>query len=348
MAKVGRETQRLVQSVEDALAHYSIDGDNVAVALEALHELLETEIVVLFSLTQRAGGSEDLMVAREASVGLEAVWRETFDRLLEGRGVSWGAYNAVRPEPDQRDVVLRSDEIATLTNGRGVGFQNAILSQLGLLGTDSMRVLICEGPSMLASVGLLQAEQTTERQRELLTRVIPAFRRRLEFERFITEAKLAASALITALEQVNGAAYVLGSAGHISHANAAGRARFDNDPRATRTALDACVAGAANPRFKVAPLRNAEGGAGHIVIELPEPTGGAEGLAATARHFGLTPAQGRVLERVAHGSSNATIAADLGVAERTIEAHVTAILNKAQVPSRAALIVRVFKHRQSA
>jgi DNA-binding CsgD family transcriptional regulator len=211
-----------------------------------------------------------------------------------------------------------------------------------------MRVLVCEGPSLLASVGLVQPTPTTERQRDLLARVVPAFRRRLEFERFITEAKLAANALIGALEQVNGAAYVLGSAGRIAHANAAGRARFDHDPTATRTALDACVAGTNVPRFKVAPLRGAEGNAGHIVVELPEPAGGAAGLAATARQYGLTPAQARVLERVARGSSNATIAADLGVAERTIEAHVTAILIKAQVSSRAALIVQIFRQRQSA
>lgn len=45
---------------------------------------------------------------------------------------------------------------------------------------------------------------------------------------------------------------------------------------------------------------------------------------------------------VARSSSNATIAAELKVAERTVEAHVTAILEKAHVPSRAALSVQIF------
>ena len=69
----------------------------------------------------------------------------------------------------------------------------------------------------------------------------------------------------------------------------------------------------------------------------------ADGVCNAATRLGLTPAQTRVFEHVARGASNASIAAQLGVAERTVEAHVTAILVKAQVPSRAALIVQVFK-----
>lgn len=70
--------------------------------------------------------------------------------------------------------------------------------------------------------------------------------------------------------------------------------------------------------------------------------GAPRALFEAARRFNLTPAQTRVLERVARGISNATIAAELGVAERTVEAHVTAILVKAQVPSRSALIVHIY------
>jgi DNA-binding NarL/FixJ family response regulator len=102
------------------------------------------------------------------------------------------------------------------------------------------------------------------------------------------------------------------------------------------------VKGALVERFSVSPLRNGGGVAGYVVVEAMDRPG-AQGVPRAAVRLGLTPAQTRVLERVARGVSNATIAAELKVAERTVEAHVTAILEKAQVPSRAALIVQIFR-----
>lgn len=348
MEKLSHESLQNLRAVEDSLAHYSIEGDNVQASLDALQALLATDKLFLYSLAQRPGG-DDLTVSREASVGsAHERWRELFDDFLRGRGVSWAGYNAVKPEPAQRDRVLGRDEIATLTEGRSLAIEEALGSRLGILGEDRARVLVCEGSSMLAWLGFVQPEKTTERQRGLLARVVPAFRKRLRFERFVTEAALASSAMPAALEELNGAAWVLGTDGRVAHANAAGRAKVDEDAPTTRGALAAAVAGVADPRFKVTPLRGSHGRVGHIVVELPDRETATQGVSRAARRFGLTPAQTRVLERVARGVSNAAIAADLGIAERTVEAHVTAILVKAQVPSRAALIVQIFAERQSA
>lgn len=346
MAKLPRETRSKVRAVEDALAHYSLEGDNVQASLEALHELLETDKVFLYTLAQRPE-ADDLMVARDAAVAYpRGRLRKVFDAFLRGRGVEWGVYNAVRPEPVHRDRILSGDELAELTEGRSRAVEEDLYRRLGTFGDDTMRVLVCDGPSMLAWVGFMQPDKTTDRQRELFERVIPAFRRRLEFERLVGESSFTGSALAAALEHVNAAAWMLGPSGRLVHANAAGRARFDRDPADTSSALEACVVGRADARFKVTPLRDAEGRGGHIVVELQTRTGHA--LPEAARRLGLTPAQTRVLERVARGVSNATIAAELGVAERTVEAHVTAILVKAQVPSRAALIVQIFRDRMTA
>jgi DNA-binding CsgD family transcriptional regulator len=347
MPKLQRETMRKVRAVEDALAHYSLEGDNMQASLEALGDLLDTDKVFLYTLAQRPEG-DDLMIAREATVRYPpARARKIFDEFLVGRGMSWGAYNAVRPEPAQRDRVLRSGEIAALTSGRSLEVEDVLCRRLGLFGEDTMRVLVCDGPSLLAWVGSTQPDKTTEQQRELFERVVPAFRRRLQFERMVGESSLAVSALTAALEHINASAWVLGTTGRILHANAAGRAQFDRDPTGTSAALDDCTEGRAEARFKVTPLRDSTGPGGHIVVALQEP-GNGDGLANVARRFGLTPAQTRVLERVARGASNAAIAAELKVAERTVEAHVTAILVKAQVPSRAALIVNVFRDRTRA
>jgi len=330
-----------VRVVEDALAHYSLDGDNVVAALSALRELLETDKVILYSLEQRRG-SEDLRVARNATVAVpHAGWRDAFDEYLVGRGVAWGTYNAVSPEPSQRDRILDSRQISVLTGGRNREIEGVVYKQLGALGHDMMRVLVCDGPSMLAWVGFVQPAKTTQRQRELFALVLPAFRKRLAFDRFVTEAAVASAAIGAALEEVNGPAWLLGPGGRIDHANAAARAQLDADRTATVAALDRCTAGTAERRFSVTPVRGASGSAGHLVVEAL-PRSASQGVAQAAARLALTPAQIRVLERVARGASNATIAAELGVAERTVEAHVTAILEKAQVPSRAALIVQIF------
>jgi DNA-binding CsgD family transcriptional regulator/PAS domain-containing protein len=336
-----RDVPRKVRAVEDALAHYSLDGDNLHAALEALREVTGTDKVVLYDLKQ-SPLSDDLMIDREVVVSLmPGSWRSAVDEYLRGRGTSWGIYNPVRPEPAQRDLVLSTAEVAVLTDGRVLAMRDAVFQRIGIVGFDTMRALVCDGPSMLAWIGIVQPEATTERQRQLMALLLPAFRKRLAFERIVSETAMAGTSMAAALEQVSGAAWVLGAGGRIAHANAAGAARFDADPTATRVDLVACAAGGADPRFKVTQLRKGDGGdAGHLVIETLDDR--PRVASDAARRYNLTPAQTRVLEHVARGASNATIAAELHVAERTVEAHVTAILIKAQVASRSALIVRIY------
>lgn len=337
------EMLRKLAALEDTLGAYSVDGDNMHASLEALGALLETDKVFLYCLSQRPGGT-DLTITRDVSVGYpRELWRDGFEDFVRGRGVEWAGYNALRPDPQQRDRVLRSADIARLTKGRSLEVEEILYRRLGIHGHDTMRALVCDGPSLLAWVGIVQPEKTTEQQRQLFTEALPAFRKRLMFERVVTEAALMTSALEAALEQIAGAAWVLSSTGRIMHANAAGRARIDADRDGAHRAVEASVSGAADPRLKTMPLRSSRGMVGHVVVEVAERAAAGSSSVAAARKLGLTPAQTRVLERVARGVSNATIAADLGVAERTVEAHVTAILVKAQVPSRAALIVQIFR-----
>lgn len=341
------------RTVEDALAHYSLDGDNIDAAMGALREVLDTDRVVLYSLTQRPG-TDDLMISRDAVIGYDRdQWRRVMDDFLRGRGGSFGSYNAIHPEPAQRDRVLSVAELLAITDGRSAVVDEVLHRRLGSYGSDTMRALVCEGPSLLAWVGLIQPGRTTQRQRTLLTQLLPAFRRRLAFERRISESALAAGAVAAALEAVNAPVWLIGPNGRIAHANAAGLAEYDRDPAVTLAALTASVTAAVpDPRFKVTALRDsigsgAGGKAGHLVVGVVPSAAAVNGVSAAANRFGLTPAQTRVLERVARGASNAKIAAELGVAERTVEAHVTAILVKAQVPSRAALIVEIFREHRT-
>jgi DNA-binding NarL/FixJ family response regulator len=60
---------------------------------------------------------------------------------------------------------------------------------------------------------------------------------------------------------------------------------------------------------------------------------------------GLSPRETEVLRLVAAGKTNKEIASELFVSERTIDRHVSSILTKFDVPSRAAATAHAFKHK---
>jgi DNA-binding NarL/FixJ family response regulator len=62
----------------------------------------------------------------------------------------------------------------------------------------------------------------------------------------------------------------------------------------------------------------------------PNPDGG------TARELGLTPRETEVLGLIADGLTNRQIAGSLYISEKTAEHHVSHILSKLGVPTRAA------------
>jgi ATP/maltotriose-dependent transcriptional regulator MalT len=67
-------------------------------------------------------------------------------------------------------------------------------------------------------------------------------------------------------------------------------------------------------------------------------------VAQVDRH-GLTPRELQVLRQIAAGKTNKAMAADLSVSERTIDRHVSNILVKLGVPSRAAATAFAYSHK---
>jgi DNA-binding NarL/FixJ family response regulator len=66
----------------------------------------------------------------------------------------------------------------------------------------------------------------------------------------------------------------------------------------------------------------------------------AHRLALARAAWALTPRQVAVLEHLIHGDPSKTIAEKLGCRVNTVEVHVSAILKKARVGSRVALVAR--------
>jgi DNA-binding CsgD family transcriptional regulator len=77
-----------------------------------------------------------------------------------------------------------------------------------------------------------------------------------------------------------------------------------------------------------------------------ERLGAAPDLASTALSsaHGLTPRELEVLRRVAAGRTNKAIAAELVLSERTVDRHVSNILAKLRVRSRAAATAYAYEH----
>lgn len=77
---------------------------------------------------------------------------------------------------------------------------------------------------------------------------------------------------------------------------------------------------------------------------------GDAGASPLTKRFGLTPAQGRVLEQMAEGSSNRQIAEVLGLSVGTVKIHASKIMKTLGVSNRAAaaLMVKRKQRRQGA
>lgn len=67
------------------------------------------------------------------------------------------------------------------------------------------------------------------------------------------------------------------------------------------------------------------------------------GRVRSAAQSGLTPRQGQVLALVMKGRSNKEICRELGLAERTVKAHLTAVLNALKVTSRTQAVIAAAK-----
>jgi DNA-binding CsgD family transcriptional regulator len=77
----------------------------------------------------------------------------------------------------------------------------------------------------------------------------------------------------------------------------------------------------------------------NVTVGEPATTPDERLVQATAE-WGLTPRQSEVLALVVRGDANKAIAVALGCAESTVELHVTHLLRRAEVTSRAQLVAR--------
>jgi len=264
--------------------------------------------------------------------------RTAYARWLEHAPRQFASYDPARPDPRQRNLALRSRDVAAVSGIDRPPITRSFLPKFALSEDDQLRALICDGPSLLAWVGALRTRPFARVEQRLLGAIVPALQRRLLLERRMTEAHEQASEIGSALEHVPAAAFVLGRGGAILHANVAGRCLLDRDHAETGKRLQAALRGE-EPGAQIARVSSDAGL--HLAI-LSTPGDPAPLVAVARLRWRLTPRQSQVLHLVARGLSNRTVAASLQCAESTVELHVTALLEKSQCESRAHLVARLW------
>lgn len=163
------------------------------------------------------------------------------------------------------------------------------------------------------------------------------------FAELLGEGPIAKVALEACLSQLDGAAFIVSARGTVLHANVEGKRRLKSSPGAGTEVKDAVSAHTSSDRSSnalVTPIRVAQAPPYYLVLFRP-PSSFEQRLAQAAKLWSLTPRQREVFRLVAEGFSNKTIASELTCTERTVEAHVTAILEKSGLVSRTALVASV-------
>ncbi|MBS1124252.1 MAG: LuxR family transcriptional regulator, partial [Deltaproteobacteria bacterium] len=172
--------------------------------------------------------------------------------------------------------------------------------------------------------------------------------RRLSVERRLADGGLATAALEAAIEHTGSPSFVVSRTGRLLAANASGRELLEQDRATTRELLALAARGRAHASFELVPLREPGTAAAWLVLMRVSTAEQsiARCEATAAERWTLTPRQRSVLKLLIGGDSNARIAASLGIGERAVELHVTALLDRAGLDGRAALVACVLSMRR--
>jgi DNA-binding NarL/FixJ family response regulator len=155
-------------------------------------------------------------------------------------------------------------------------------------------------------------------------------------------------ALDIALNAIDAPAFVVDLDGAVLHANGNAQALLAGDRQGVARSLAQAIAGAPGDRtWTLTPLSATERRHSFLaVLRAPMRDVSAavdESIRTATEHWHLTPRQSQVLNLVRRGFTNALIADELGIGQRTVEFHLSAIFDKAGVESRTMLVARLHR-----
>jgi DNA-binding CsgD family transcriptional regulator len=333
--RLSKEDERQIAEIESELGKLDVGQPRSLEALVVrLRELLGASFACAHNF--RSGESRIHLDQWHASADFTPPrpFQQVFKDWVEERNVDFGLYNPLRPEPGERNAAKR----VPWQRENAHPFFSQMMPRAGLTGFDQARVLVCEGSSLLAWVGVMRPEPFTDRELIILRRLTPTLQRRLRTERELAGPS-SLLLLDAVLDTLGAPAFVVRAGGRIEHANELGRERWAKAPRETIEQLRAALAHRADG-IELTELR-APGLEGYHLAVMRTRDALEPRVEVARRRWDLTPRQADVLLRLARGDTNKRIAADLGCAERTIESHVSALFNKAQADNRASLVAKL-------
>lgn len=327
MGRLARWESERVADIVHELSALRAGDSGVTAVIEPVRELLATESVWTYRPVATLGAWD---VEALAASGISTDVLTRFSDVLRGITGEFAWFRPSAPEPAQRNRVV--DALAEVRRQRPGFFEESALYQqffrvVGLHEHHQLRVLLCDGPRLLAWFGAYQPESPTRRQFALLAALVPALQRRLRLEQLLSREPTTTAAIAAAIEAIARPACVLDRRGRIEAANHSARLALRRDPDA---------------------LCKAER------ISIIDGTGSALALLHTRRpldveevaaRWQLTPRQTEVLALIACGHSNAAISTQLGISVRAVELQVTALLARTQVENRIELIAKLAAQR---
>lgn len=331
MSRFERGDRELVQAIRDELQCLRVGPSPLPRVLALTHQLLAGEFAWSMRPVRTLTGWH---VEDTASHRDEDPLLERFARCISAIDDEYAWFNPSAPDRKQRNRVV--DSLTAVRRERPGYLESSrlyreCLHPAGIHEHHQLRVLLCDGGQLLAWFGVFQRQEPTQRQHGLLAALVPMLRKRLSLERTLGTTSRRRAALHASIEAIPQPAFVVGRHGRIDLANEIGRAVLADEGHAIRDALarhqhgrDAFVL---PDGTQLAIL--------HDVVSMRARVDGA------ALRLQLTARQTSVLRLVVEGHANATIAELLGIGERAVEHHMTALFARTSTTSRAALVAAV-------
>jgi DNA-binding CsgD family transcriptional regulator len=216
-----------------------------------------------------------------------------------------------------------------------------VLRPLGLHKCRTLSAVIRFAPSASAWIAGFTAQPIAEHQRRAFRALLPAIQEYLAATRRASDGTRVEASLELVLESFGMPALIVASTGQIHEANRAGRELLATRWAEVHASLRAAIAGrTAELPFELSTLRSRAGNGCSLAVLRPVSAEArlVQAIGQAATRWKLSPRQHRVLDRIVRGETNTAIADELGVSERAVELHVTALLDRAHVVNRASLI----------
>jgi DNA-binding CsgD family transcriptional regulator/PAS domain-containing protein len=311
-------------------------------SLQGIHELVGFERS-LACLPALGDGAYHLEFAYFAGNFEPSRHRPRLASLLREAGSRpFSYFDPSHPPSSQRNRVVTHADLRR-SRHRPASEVAEAFAAAGFDARQMMRLLVCEGEELLAWVGGFRPDPFGYHEEQLLGLFMRPLRKRLQIERRLSLGLFRAG-LEAALEALNAPAYLVRPDGQIVHANGLGKALLDREYAERQAVIDASQAVSVEVSFDALPVQ-AWGLSPHKLVlrRTPGPASLALQLARAQSRWELTPQQARVLALMAEGEANKTLATRLRCSVATIEVHVSAILRKAGVDSRARLLAALWQ-----